>query len=58
MELKMDENNWFGKEVIITGPVKCNEDDEDLKLYAECCKKVCEMYVEIQNEQHKSQSNV
>ena len=46
----MDEEkeNWFGKEVIITGEVVCNDEDEDLKLYKECCEHVCKMYVEIQ----------
>lgn len=47
----MDEDKeWFGREVIITGQVKCNDEDEDLKLYSECCEKVCKMYMEIQNE--------
>ena len=40
----MDKNKeWFGKEVIITGQVKCNDEDEDLKLYAECCEHVMKM---------------
>lgn len=56
----MDEKkeSYFGKTVIITGEVKCNEEDEDLKLYKECCKKVCEMYVEIQKEHGKLKDHV
>ena len=46
----MDENKYFGKQVVITGEVVCNNEDEDLKLYRECCDHVMKMYVEIQKE--------
>ncbi len=46
----MDEKkeNWFGRTLILKEQVICNDEDEDLKLYKECCEYVCKMYVEIQ----------
>jgi len=43
----MDKNKeWFGTTLILTEQVKCIEEDEDLKLYAECCEHVMKMYLE------------
>jgi hypothetical protein len=30
-----DDKEWFGTTLILTGQVKCIDEDEDLKLYAE-----------------------
>jgi len=48
----MDEEkeNWFGKTLILKEQVICNEEDEDLKLFKECCEHVCKMYVKIQKD--------
>ncbi len=54
----MNEENFFGETVIITGEVKCNDEDEDLKLYKECCEIVMKKYVEIQKEHGNIRDNV
>jgi hypothetical protein len=44
----------FGKIVIINGQVVCNEEDEDLRLYIQCCDSVCKLYKEILDEEKTS----
>jgi hypothetical protein len=45
---------YYGKKMIINGPVVCIEEDEDLKLYDKCCEHVCKIYNEITNEKEAS----
>ncbi len=53
-----EEKEWFGREIIINGPVISIEKDEDLELFGKCCEYVCKMYVEIQKEKEITESNV
>jgi hypothetical protein len=47
-------DNFFGTTLVLKGNVVCNEEDEDLKLYAKCCEHVCKIYNEISNEDKKT----
>jgi hypothetical protein len=55
----MDEEKYsFGKEVTITGQVVCNDEDEDLKLYKQCCEQVCKIALEIQKDKETQAEGV
>lgn len=45
------EKDWYGATLILKEQVICNDEDEDLKLYRECCEKVCKMIIDIEKDQ-------
>jgi spore coat polysaccharide biosynthesis protein SpsF (cytidylyltransferase family) len=56
----MDEKkeNLFGKTVILKEQVVCVDEDEDLKLFKECCEHVCKIFVKIQNKKEMQAEEV